>query len=213
MYACEEARRNFRPGILVGRGGNSFWRRLRKGVILFKRGGGEAAVCVVRCALEDGCIACLLCGCGSLVFGSLTVAFERPRVGAGSREKLSSSRVTTCACACAVRQVHLSTHDSINKNTAKASLQQMLSVVFTRMEAKDKELKEVCDVTAKQQLLILGYCTINIIMLYFTTLLVSCKMTNACRIGLCFTQPRLITFITQKSPVLYVLLQYICLDG
>lgn len=40
-------------------------------------------------------------------------------------------------------QVHLSTHDAVNKNTAKASLQQMLSVVFARMEAKDKQLKEV----------------------------------------------------------------------
>lgn len=40
-------------------------------------------------------------------------------------------------------QVHLSTHDPINKNTAKASLQQMLSVVFSRMEAKDAQLKEV----------------------------------------------------------------------
>lgn len=40
-------------------------------------------------------------------------------------------------------QVHLSTHDAINKNTAKASLQQMLSVVFARMETKDKKLKEV----------------------------------------------------------------------
>lgn len=39
--------------------------------------------------------------------------------------------------------MHLSTHDSINKNTAKASLQQMLSVVFSRMEAKDAQLKEV----------------------------------------------------------------------
>lgn len=43
----------------------------------------------------------------------------------------------------ALWQVHLSTHDPINKNTAKASLQQMLSVVFSRMELKDKELKEV----------------------------------------------------------------------
>lgn len=43
-------------------------------------------------------------------------------------------------------QVHLSTHDSINKNTAKASLQQMLSVVFSRMEAKDAELKEASHV-------------------------------------------------------------------
>lgn len=40
-------------------------------------------------------------------------------------------------------QVHLSTHDPINKNTAKASLQQMLSVVFSRMELKDNKLKEV----------------------------------------------------------------------
>lgn len=47
-------------------------------------------------------------------------------------------------CVC-LWQVHLSTHDSINKNTAKASLQQMLSVVFVRMEAKDTQLKEVGD--------------------------------------------------------------------
>lgn len=40
-------------------------------------------------------------------------------------------------------QVHLSTHDPINKNTAKASLQQMVSVVFSRMEAKDAQLKQV----------------------------------------------------------------------
>lgn len=39
--------------------------------------------------------------------------------------------------------MHLSTHDPINKNTAKASLQQMVSVVFARMEAKDAELKQV----------------------------------------------------------------------
>lgn len=39
--------------------------------------------------------------------------------------------------------MHLSTHDPINKNTAKASLQQMLSVVFSRMEAKDAQLKQV----------------------------------------------------------------------
>lgn len=37
----------------------------------------------------------------------------------------------------------MSTHDPINKNTAKASLQQMVSVVFARMEAKDAELKQV----------------------------------------------------------------------
>ena len=55
-----------------------------------------------------------------------------------------------CVCRVALRavraffiQVHLSTHDSINRNTAKASLQQMLSVVFARMEAKDTQLKEV----------------------------------------------------------------------
>lgn len=46
-------------------------------------------------------------------------------------------------CLLSFPQVHLSTHDSINKNTAKASLQQMLSVVFSRMEAKDAQLKEV----------------------------------------------------------------------
>eukprot|EP00752_Nemacystus_decipiens_P007866 g7027.t2 len=45
--------------------------------------------------------------------------------------------------------VHLSTHDSINKNTAKASLQQMLSVVFSRMEAKDTELKQAAAAAAE----------------------------------------------------------------
>ncbi|CAM9332092.1 unnamed protein product, partial [Hapterophycus canaliculatus] len=49
--------------------------------------------------------------------------------------------------------VHLSTHDSINKNTAKASLQQMLSVVFSRMEAKDAKLKEEAAAAAELEAL------------------------------------------------------------
>lgn len=50
-------------------------------------------------------------------------------------------------------QVHLSTHDPINKNTAKASLQQMLSVVFSRMEARDAELKKASDVIVRESTL------------------------------------------------------------
>lgn len=89
----------------------------------------EKACCLLPCSAVDVTV-----GCHYTVPCSMRTAMhERARV--------------VCVCAMLTRpQVHLSTHDSINKNTAKASLQQMLSVVFSRMEAKDAELKEASPV-------------------------------------------------------------------
>ncbi|CAM9576954.1 unnamed protein product, partial [Ectocarpus sp. 8 AP-2014] len=66
---------------------------------------------------------------------------------------LSVHRASLLTAVKTIYTVHLSTHDSINKNTAKASLQQMLSVVFSRMETKDAQLKEEAAAAAELEAL------------------------------------------------------------
>ncbi|CAM9768985.1 unnamed protein product, partial [Discosporangium mesarthrocarpum] len=82
-----------------------------------------------------------VCGC-DLDMEEVQLQVIKALVHACTASTVSVHEASLLLAVRTIYTVHLGTRDPINKNTAKASLQQTLSIVFARMEAKDRTLKE-----------------------------------------------------------------------